>query len=120
MRIHTNLTANLLNCELKEIKQLPLYANFNFFYSGWDQAVNEASEIYKGKVHNLLCDNCHSHVATSLDLMHYQESTNWNMVKLAIFMLIYSKYVSFSGFLKTWLPFLIILTITLVLGFTVN
>ncbi len=25
-------------------------------------------------MHNLFCDNCHSHVATALDLMHYNGS----------------------------------------------
>merc|ERR1712226_1494580 len=37
----------------------------------------------------------------------YENSTNWNMIKLAFFMLIKGKYVSFGGFIKTWLPFLI-------------
>lgn len=77
---------------------------------GWDHAVTEASEIYKGRMHNLFCDNCHSHVATALNLMNYN-TTNWNMVKLAILITIYSKYVSFIGFLKTWLPFSIIIII---------
>lgn len=85
------------------------------YFSGWDAGVAEASDIYKGRMHNLLCDNCHSHVATALDIMHYNNSNNWNMVKLAFLMLMYSKYVSFGGFIKTWLPFLI-LCIIVVLG----
>ncbi|KAG5894526.1 hypothetical protein JTB14_026814 [Gonioctena quinquepunctata] len=56
--------------------------------SGWDAAVTEASEIYKGRMHNLCCDNCHSHVATALNLM---------------------RYVSFIGFIKTWIPFTILI-----------
>lgn len=79
--------------------------------TGWDRAVTEASEIYNGRMHNLCCDNCHSHVATALNLMQYDDSKNWNMVKLAFLILIHSKYVSFGGFLKTWLPFLILITI---------
>lgn len=82
--------------------------------AGWDQAVTEASEIYKGRIHNLCCDNCHSHVAMALNLMHYNEATNWNMIKLALMLPFYSKYVSLSGFLKTWLPFVIIVvTVTI-------
>jgi len=73
----------------------------------WDRSVYEASEEYKGRMHNLCCDNCHSHVAFALNLMKYENSTNWNMIKLAFFMLIKGKYVSFGGFIKTWLPFLI-------------
>ncbi|XP_043594880.1 transmembrane protein 222 [Bombus pyrosoma] len=80
---------------------------------GWDSAVAHASEIYKNRMHNLCCDNCHSHVATALDLMSYDNSNNWNMVKVALLMLIRGKYVSFSGFLKTWLPFyLLVFAIT--------
>ncbi|XP_012241259.1 transmembrane protein 222 [Bombus vosnesenskii] len=80
---------------------------------GWDSAVAHASEIYQNRMHNLCCDNCHSHVATALDLMSYDNSNNWNMVKVALFMLIWGKYVSFSGFLKTWMPFyLLVFVIT--------
>ncbi|KAK9719827.1 Protein of unknown function (DUF778) [Popillia japonica] len=58
----------------------------------WDHGVTEASEIYKGRMHNLFCDNCHSHVATALNIMNYNNSTSWNMVKLAFLTAIYSKY----------------------------
>ncbi|KAK3104883.1 hypothetical protein FSP39_012347 [Pinctada imbricata] len=60
---------------------------------GWDRAVSEASEVYKHRMHNLCCDNCHSHVATALNLMNYDGSSSYNMVKLAFYMLIYGKYV---------------------------
>lgn len=66
-------------------------------------------------MHNLFCDNCHSHVATALNLMHYDNSNNWNMVKLAFLMLIHGKYVSFGGFLKTWLPFVTLITIIILI-----
>ncbi|KAF4076225.1 hypothetical protein AMELA_G00227760 [Ameiurus melas] len=93
----------------------------NKVYSGgpsaWDTAVLDASEEYKHRMHNLCCDNCHSHVAMALNLMRYDNSTSWNMIKLCVLCFIYSKHVSFVGFLKTWLPFLmicgIIVTVTL-------
>ncbi|XP_008474841.1 transmembrane protein 222 [Diaphorina citri] len=75
---------------------------------GWDDAIQEASEIYKHRTHNLLCDNCHSHVATALNLMNYNGSNSWNMVKLGILVTFKSKYVGFSGFLKQWVPFCIL------------
>ncbi|XP_029042708.1 transmembrane protein 222 [Osmia bicornis bicornis] len=81
---------------------------------GWDSAVAEASEIYKTRMHNLCCDNCHSHVATALNLMCYDNSNSWNMVKLAFLMLVHGKYASVLGFLKTWAPFcLLVATATL-------
>lgn len=85
--------------------------------TGWDQAITEASEVYKGRVHNLCCDNCHSHVATALNLMQYNDSRNWNMVKLALMMPLYSRYVSITGFVKTWLPFIFIVIVIFVVYF---
>ncbi|XP_020299863.1 transmembrane protein 222 [Pseudomyrmex gracilis] len=83
---------------------------------GWDAAVAEASEIYKTRMHNICCDNCHSHVAKALNLMSYDNSTSWNMVKLAFLLVFHGKYVSVLGFLKTWLPFCILVTLVLVLS----
>lgn len=82
----------------------------------WDWAISEASDEYKKRMHNLFCDNCHSHVAMALSLMRYDGSTSWNMVKLCFMMLICSHYVSICAFLKTWLPFLILFGIVLTLS----
>ncbi|XP_035722091.1 transmembrane protein 222-like [Vespa mandarinia] len=87
---------------------------------GWDMAVSEASEIYKTRMHNLFFDNCHSHVAKALNLMAYDNSTNWNMVKLAAFILVKGKYVNFYGFLKNWLPFFILVIIIMILDMVFN
>ena len=59
----------------------------------WDRAVSEASDEYKKRMHNLFCDNCHSHVAYALNLMSYDKSSNWNMVKLCFFMFLKGKFV---------------------------
>lgn len=87
--------------------------------TGWDRAVTQASDIYKERMHNLFCDNCHSHVATALNLMEYDDSLNWNMVKLAFLMILHSSYVNLTGFIKTWLPFsVIVVTIGLIIYFS--
>ncbi|KAG7270914.1 hypothetical protein CRUP_000273 [Coryphaenoides rupestris] len=62
--------------------------------SAWDKAVFDASEEYKCRPHNLCCDNCHSHVAMALNLMHYDNSSSWNMVNLCLLSLIHGKYCS--------------------------
>ncbi|XP_023558856.1 transmembrane protein 222 isoform X1 [Octodon degus] len=64
--------------------------------NAWDTAVHDASEEYKHRMHNLCCDNCHSHVALALNLMRYNNSTNWNMVTLCFFCLLYGKYIRTS------------------------
>lgn len=76
--------------------------------SSWDSAVEEASVEYQKRMHNLCCDNCHSHVAMALNIMNYNGSSSWNMVKLCFLMLVHGKYVSCGAFLKTWMPFILI------------
>ncbi|XP_030765116.1 transmembrane protein 222 isoform X2 [Sitophilus oryzae] len=83
----------------------------SFANGGWDSSIIEASEIYKTHVHNLFCDNCHSHVATALNFMQYGGSNSWNMVKLALLMAWHGKYVSFPAYVKTWFPFFAIVII---------
>ena len=77
----------------------------------WDRAVHEASEEYKKRMHNLCCDNCHSHVAYALNIMRYNNSSSWNMIKLCFLVFFKGKHVGFGGFLKQWLPFLIVIAI---------
>lgn len=37
----------------------------------WDAAVDEANRTYCKRMHNLCCDNCHSHVCRALQTMQY-------------------------------------------------
>lgn len=40
----------------------------------WDAAVDEANRTYCKRMHNLFCDNCHSHVCRALQTMEYSVS----------------------------------------------
>ncbi|XP_017480853.1 PREDICTED: transmembrane protein 222 [Rhagoletis zephyria] len=82
----------------------------------WDEAVAKASVLYGTRMHNLFCDNCHSHVATALIAMRYKRRTSWNMVILAFWMFFCGRYVGFFGFVKTWLPFVIVVSLCVFLG----
>lgn len=85
----------------------------------WDESVDKASIEYTKRMHNLFWDNCHSHCGMALTQMRYGGSTSWNMVKLACWMFFFGKYVGFMGFVKTWLPFtLIVATICAICYFT--
>lgn len=77
----------------------------------WNEAVSKASVVYGTRMHNLFCDNCHSHVAMALNLMGYDNNRNWNMIRLAFWLFFCGKYVKLWGFIKTWLPFFIILIV---------
>uniref|UniRef100_A0A8C7IGZ9 Transmembrane protein 222 n=1 Tax=Oncorhynchus kisutch TaxID=8019 RepID=A0A8C7IGZ9_ONCKI len=61
--------------------------------NAWDTAVHDASEEYKNRMHNLCCDNCHSHVAMALNLMRYENKTSWNMINLCLLSLVHGKHI---------------------------
>ncbi|KAL7742254.1 hypothetical protein ACLKA6_005516 [Drosophila palustris] len=82
----------------------------------WDEGVSKASVLYGTRTHNLFCDNCHSHVATALNNMHYKDSSSWNMIILCFWMFVCGRYVGVCGFIKTWLPFLVLITVIVLLA----
>lgn len=86
--------------------------------SHWDESVARASVVYGTRMHNLFCDNCHSHVAMALGLMQYDRvpTGRWNMVRLALWMFACGKYVGWWGAVRTWLPFVAILTLCCLAG----
>lgn len=75
----------------------------------WDEMIQEANRVYSGRVHNLVCDNCHSHVACSLNKMQLRSplshTANWDMVKLCFMVFFRARFLSFSGFLQQFAPF---------------
>uniref|UniRef100_A0A7R9Y9S1 Uncharacterized protein n=1 Tax=Pinguiococcus pyrenoidosus TaxID=172671 RepID=A0A7R9Y9S1_9STRA len=60
---------------------------------------------------------CHSHVARALNEMRYKGSTYWNMFALAFWLVFRGQYVSFGAFLKTWGPFIFIVTFVMIVHF---
>ncbi|KAL4164365.1 hypothetical protein KRP22_004231 [Phytophthora ramorum] len=71
----------------------------------WDEALVAGCKIYEKRMHNLCCDNCHSHVAVCLEHAGYAGRTRWNMVELCFWVFFRAKYVGVAGFVKSWLPF---------------
>ncbi|OQR71650.1 transmembrane protein-like [Tropilaelaps mercedesae] len=65
-------TPSLLTASLRGVNTASLISNG--VKVGWDEAVTRAAETYRGRPHNLFCDNCHSHVATALNQCAYDET----------------------------------------------
>ncbi len=82
----------------------------------WDEALQEANQIYNGRIHNICCDNCHSHVCCALNRMNLKEYGKWNMVKLCFMLFFKAKFLSVGALLCQFLPFTI--TITIIWVFT--
>ena len=86
----------------------------------WDESIIEADGIYRQRMHNICCDNCHSHVARALNIMEYQGRHDWDMVKLCFWVFFKGSFVTggtggslWSSFLLQFGPFLVILLIIL-------
>ncbi len=77
--------------------------------AAFDAAVAEANAEYRTRMHNLCCDNCHSHVARALSTVAYGGRAAWSMVFVGLYVTLFGRYVSVGAFLRTWLPFLVIM-----------
>ena len=81
----------------------------------WDEHVYRADEHYRGETHNLCCNNCHSHVAMALNNAGYKAG-GWNMINVALTLVLHGKYTGFSGFFKTYIGFFVVLIFILVIA----
>lgn len=79
----------------------------------WDKAVSEANSEYRTRMHNICCDNCHSHVAYALNSMEISAYgiRNWDMVKLCFLVFFKGRFLGVGGFVAQFLPFSLILMI---------
>jgi hypothetical protein len=73
----------------------------------WDGAIQDANRIYRGRMHNICCDNCHSHVACALNRMEAKAYgvESWDMVKLAALVFFKARFLSWWGVLYQFGPF---------------
>ena len=53
-------------------------------------------------MHNICCDNCHSHVARALNIFEYKGKTNYTMVHVWFMLLSQGKYVDMTSVVITW------------------
>ncbi|CEM30996.1 unnamed protein product [Vitrella brassicaformis CCMP3155] len=83
----------------------------------WDEAVHGSDCKFGKEMHNLACNNCHHHIAKALNDMKYRGSSNWTQFHIFAWFLVYGKYTSVEGAVKTWLPFLVIVTIIILFTF---
>mmetsp|Transcript_20588 Transcript_20588/g.44506 ORF Transcript_20588/g.44506 Transcript_20588/m.44506 type:complete len:177 (-) Transcript_20588:129-659(-) len=84
----------------------------------WDDAIQTANTEYRRRMHNICCDNCHSHVAYALNDMNFRAYgiSNWDMVKLCFLVFFRGRFLSLCGFLHQFVPTIIF--VALMLGLT--
>ena len=83
-------------------------------YERWDKCVRAADKCYRGRMHNICCDNCHSHVARALNNFKYRGREDYTMVSVAWMLVTEGKYVSWWALVKTYLIAIIALALYLV------
>ena len=81
----------------------------------WDRAILKGDNKYNMEVHNLCVNNCHSHVAYVLNQLNYKGRNNYNMLSIWWMLITKGKYVNCCGFFKTYIGFLIIIFIILII-----
>ena len=81
----------------------------------WDRAILKGDNRYNMEEHNLFVNNCHSHVAYVLNQLNFRGRNNYNMVSIWWMLIMKGKYVSCCGFFKTYIGFLIIVFIILII-----
>jgi hypothetical protein len=83
----------------------------------WDEAIEEANNLYRGRMHNLCCDNCHSHVAHTLNLMPAKSPIcgRWNMVVVCFYVFFKAKFLNRVGVVLQFGPFLVLLFVYLMI-----
>ena len=79
----------------------------------WDEAIELANAEYRQRMHNICCDNCHSHVAYALNDMGLRTYgiSSWDMVKLCVLVFFRGRFLSIGGFLHQVIPTAIIVLI---------
>mmetsp|Transcript_5945 Transcript_5945/g.10225 ORF Transcript_5945/g.10225 Transcript_5945/m.10225 type:complete len:85 (-) Transcript_5945:440-694(-) len=70
-------------------------------------AITEANAEYRTRMHNICCDNCHSHVAYALNSMEMSAHgiRSWDMVKLCFLVFFKARFLSLGGVVAQFLPF---------------
>ena len=83
----------------------------------YNEQLVKADKTYRGRMHNLFCDNCHSHVARVLNNINYQGKSNWNMVSVWWLVMTQGKYVSWAHVIFTYIGFIVLAVVYLMFFF---
>lgn len=79
----------------------------------WDEAIQEANQVYRGRMHNIFCDNCHSHVANALNRMPVKAYgiAKWDMVKICFLVFFRAQFLSPGAILCQFGPFFVLVLV---------
>ena len=82
----------------------------------WNRAIEKGDQRFNNEEHNLFTNNCHSHCAYVLNMMKYKGKSNYNMVDIFFMVNFKGRYVSYFSIFKTYIGFIILIAIILILN----
>jgi transmembrane protein 222 len=82
----------------------------------WDEAIQAANALYRTRMHNICCDNCHSHVSNALNRLpptvaQHFGIKQWNMVNLAAYFFFRGHFRSYTAVYQQFGPFFILVLV---------
>jgi len=83
----------------------------------FNEDIQRGNATYRKRMHNICCDNCHSHVARVLNNHRYMGKENWTMVSVWWLLITDGKYTSIGHIFWTYLGFIVILAIIFTVKF---
>ena len=83
----------------------------------WDKAIEKGDDQYNTEEHNLCINNCHSHCAYVLNMLNYNNKSNYTMFHIWWMLITKSKYISCMHIIKTYIGFIILVIIIILISF---
>lgn len=77
----------------------------------YDAALKKVSLEYCNQMHNLVLNNCHSHVASVLNEIKYDGRCDWNQLRVFISLWRHGRWASKSAAIRTFAPLGIIVVL---------
>lgn len=81
----------------------------------WDDALRKGTQEFQHRSYNLLTCNCHSFVANNLNRLGFL-SGEWNVVNLAIHVLLNGSWVNTASILKSVVPSVVVFFLGITFG----
>ena len=84
--------------------------------AAWDEALQAAADMFTMQDYAFMGNNCHCFVAHFLNSIRYQGFTRWGTVRIATYVFLHGRCVSPAACAKTFLPFILLLPLSAILG----
>ena len=81
----------------------------------WDEAIKISARKFCERRHNIVANNCHNHVADTLNELKYDGYDDWNQYDVWWLITWNSKYLGLRGFLQQWGVFLCLVLLIVII-----